>query len=369
MGHPYQAVQWTRKKLIYDGILLALVMGYLVVFTQVTYALNRAVGSVAEWQGVEIRAYGSAAFILLSIILCIGPLSRLNKRFHVLLFNRRHMGVLAFLLALFHVHGFRFPSQPFAALGLTVPRLPFQFFGALPWYNDFGDIDPIVSLFVGNRHFDSVTFFPFELLGLGALLVMFVMAATSHDFWLVNLTPPIWKGIHMAVYVAYALLIGHILLGPLQTNRDPWLTALALVSFVCVIGLHLISGWRERKADRPLASNSEPLAIEGYVDVMALEDLDDGFGTPVVIRGERVALFRQGDAVYALSNVCAHQNGPLADGRLSHGCVVCPWHGWEYRIETGVSPPPFEERVPVFPVRIQEGRVYVALQPVLNAVS
>ena len=69
MGHPYQAVQWTRKKLIYDGILLALVMGYLVVFTQITYALNRAAGSVAEWEGVEISAYGRAAFILCSIIL------------------------------------------------------------------------------------------------------------------------------------------------------------------------------------------------------------------------------------------------------------------------------------------------------------
>ena len=99
MGHPYQAVQWTRKKLIYDGILLALVMLYLVVFTQVTYALNRAVGSVAEWQGVEIRAYGSAAFILLSIILCIGPLSRLNKRFHVLLSTGATWG---FLLSCLH---------------------------------------------------------------------------------------------------------------------------------------------------------------------------------------------------------------------------------------------------------------------------
>ena len=52
-----------------------------------------------------------------------------------------------------------------------------------------------------------------------------------------------------------------------------------------------------------------------------------------------------------------------ADGRIVRGCVVCPWHGYEYRPDTGASPPPFTEKVPTFRVRIEDGRVLVHPQP------
>ena len=45
---------------------------------------------------------------------------------------------------------------------------------------------------------------------IGLCLILFLMAATSHDFWLVVCTPRVWKGLHMAVYAAYALLVGHV---------------------------------------------------------------------------------------------------------------------------------------------------------------
>ena len=56
--------------------------------------------------------------------------------------------------------------------------------------------------------------------------------------------------------------------------------------------------------------------------------------------GERIAVFRDGTQVGALSNLCAHQNGPLGEGRVIDGCVTCPWHGYQYRPEDGCSPPP-----------------------------
>ena len=55
---------------------------------------------------------------------------------------------------------------------------------------------------------------------LGYLVILFVMAATSHDFWLANLTAPVWKALHMLVYVAYALLVGHVALGSLRPERS-----------------------------------------------------------------------------------------------------------------------------------------------------
>ncbi len=64
-----------------------------------------------------------------------------------------------------------------------------------------------------------------------------------------------------------------------------------------------------------------------------------------------------------MSNVCQHQNGPLGEGKIVSGCIVCPWHGYEYRPESGASPPPFTEKVPTFAVQVVDGRVLVDPTP------
>jgi nitrite reductase/ring-hydroxylating ferredoxin subunit len=74
-------------------------------------------------------------------------------------------------------------------------------------------------------------------------------------------------------------------------------------------------------------------------------------------------VFRYDGRVSAISSVCQHQNGPLGEGRIVNSCVVCPWHGYEYRPEDGASRPPFTERVPTFDVRVRAGRVLVHPRP------
>jgi nitrite reductase (NADH) small subunit len=39
----------------------------------------------------------------------------------------------------------------------------------------------------------------------------------------------------------------------------------------------------------------------------------------------------------ALDNVCPHRGGPLAEGTVEHGKIVCPWHQWEFDLMTGIS--------------------------------
>jgi nitrite reductase/ring-hydroxylating ferredoxin subunit len=68
--------------------------------------------------------------------------------------------------------------------------------------------------------------------------------------------------------------------------------------------------------------------------------------------------------VSAIGSVCQHQYGPLGEGKIIGGCVVCPWHGYEYRPDTGASPPPFTERVPTYRVRVDgDGVVHVDPRP------
>lgn len=331
MSHQYAAIGWNRQKRVYDLVLLSGVASYLGIFI----ALGDLLFPFATAETLIIRAAGSAAFLLLHIVLCIGPLCRLDSRFLPLLYNRRHLGVATFLLGA--VHG---------AFGIIQ-------------FHSLGDKNPFVSLFTANRNFTSLAEFPFQQLGFFALVILFLMAATSHDFWLRNLTPPVWKCLHMLVYVAYASLVGHVTLGLLQSERSPLLAIATGLGVMIVIGLHIAASSRENKVDSRQAS----LPKAELVDACAVESIPEKCATVVSIRGERVAIFKYDGKVSAISNVCRHQNGPLGEGKIIDGCVTCPWHGYQYLPENGASPPPFTEKVSTFKTQIVDGRVWVDPNP------
>jgi hypothetical protein len=94
--------QWNPAKLAYDAILLGGVALYIAGYLVLVHWLDPPKDLLAAVD-LRIRAFGSCAFIMLTIILCIGPLARLDRRFLPLLYNRRHFGVLTFLVALVHV--------------------------------------------------------------------------------------------------------------------------------------------------------------------------------------------------------------------------------------------------------------------------
>jgi nitrite reductase/ring-hydroxylating ferredoxin subunit len=64
-----------------------------------------------------------------------------------------------------------------------------------------------------------------------------------------------------------------------------------------------------------------------------------------------------------VTNLCAHQNGPLGEGRIIDGCITCPWHGYQYRLADGCAPPPFTERLVTYPLRINAGVIEVEPRP------
>jgi nitrite reductase/ring-hydroxylating ferredoxin subunit/DMSO/TMAO reductase YedYZ heme-binding membrane subunit len=330
MSVRYQAVGWNRTKKIYDGILTAGLVVYLGVFV----GIGSLVHQNATAETLMIRGLGTAALLLLHIILCIGPLCRLDRRFLPLLYNRRHLGVTMFVLAL--AHGM-FSIFQFHALG---------------------NINPLVSLFASNIRYASVPDFPFQALGFLALVILFLMAATSHDFWLHNLTAPVWKRLHMLVYVAYALLIAHVTLGALQSETSPLLAAVLGVGLTVVTALHVTSAVVERRKDTGRAPEAD-----GYIAVCTVEKISEKRACVVSCGGERVAVFKYDGNISAMSNVCQHQNGPLGEGKIIDGCVTCPWHGYQYLPDSGASPPPFLEKVPTYRTRVVGNQVFVHPSP------
>jgi nitrite reductase/ring-hydroxylating ferredoxin subunit/DMSO/TMAO reductase YedYZ heme-binding membrane subunit len=328
----FRAVQWNRHKLIYDAALLAGVAFFITCFMVLAPRLWPGANDVT-WDILRIRAFGICAFVMLTIILAIGPLARLDRRFLPLLYNRRHFGVVTFCVAALHA------------------------WYVLGWYHSDGKLPMLVSLLVSSRHYVSFIDFPFELLGLAAFLVLFLMAATSHDYWLAFLTPPVWKALHMAVYPAYGVLVLHVALGAMQTERSPIIPVLLGGAFAVVAALHIIADRRERRG-------RDSMAADGWLSVGPPLSISDGRARMIAVSGaERIAVFRDGSRIGALSNVCAHQNGPLGEGRLIDGCVTCPWHGFQYRLDDGCSPPPFAERVATYRVRIRDGMVEVHPEP------
>jgi nitrite reductase/ring-hydroxylating ferredoxin subunit/DMSO/TMAO reductase YedYZ heme-binding membrane subunit len=331
VSHAYRAVQWNRQKRIYDTVALGGIVLYLAAFLGIGWAIRPQ----ATIETLLIRAFGSAALLLLHVVLSIGPLCRLDARLLPLLYNRRHLGVLTFLLGATHA-------------GLSIVQFHF-----------FGDLNPLVSLLAGDGRWSSLASFPFQPLGFAALIILFLMAATSHDFWLANLTAPVWKSLHMLVYIAYGLLVLHVVLGVLQAETSPLLTLLLACGFVWIVGLHIVAGLRERRLDQPHVAEQR----EGFVRACAVEEIREKRARIVCLSGERVAVFRYDGKISAVSNVCQHQNGPLGEGKIVDGCITCPWHGYQYVPETGASPPPFTEKIPTFRVRVVGGAVWVDPRP------
>lgn len=332
MSATYQPVLWNRQKRLYDLVMLGLIVLFLSVFISVSLVFF---GDIITTETLIIRATGSLAITMLHVILMIGPLARLNKRFLPLLYNRRHLGVTMFLVA--SVHGVF----------------------SLIQFHSMGNENVFVSLFTANTNYDGLAQFPFQTLGFFALLILFLMAATSHDFWLKNLSPKVWKALHMMVYVAYAFLIMHVMLGVIQMEKSSIVVILLGMGMLAIIALHLIAGYRQIQWGKL----QQQLEKEGFVKVCHPSDIPDDRAKFVQIKGEAIAIFKYNNQLSAVHNFCKHQNGPLSEGKVVDGCITCPWHGYQYLPHNGTSPPPFTEKVNTYHLKMWDGFIWVNPNP------
>ncbi|MEM9332901.1 MAG: Rieske 2Fe-2S domain-containing protein [Pseudomonadota bacterium] len=339
MGVDYKPVIWNRNKYIYDAVLVVAVAAYIYLYIRVGVNFQDTSLPV-ERPVMRMRAFGSCAFLMLSFILCIGPLSRMNDKFLPLLYNRRHFGVLTACVAAVHANY------------------------VLGWYFAFSPTDRYAALFSSNTSFGQVLGFPFEVFGIFAFVMLLILAVTSHDFWLSFLSPPVWKKLHMGIYFGYAAVVLHVALGPLQTQRDP---VFAIVFFVCVAAVSFLHFWaamKDRKEEAEVAKPAQTSDDIPWIEAGKVSDIVDKRAIVVSLPDEeRVAIFRNGETLSAVHNVCAHQNGPLGEGKIVAGCITCPWHGFQYKPEDGRSPAPFEEKISTYRLRLEGETVFLDPRP------
>ncbi|MFF8602210.1 Rieske 2Fe-2S domain-containing protein [Streptomyces sp. NPDC015232] len=166
--------------------------------------------------------------------------------------------------------------------------------------------------------------------------------------------------------LCYAVSLRHRCLGRHVRGRLWGFGGLAAVGAGGAIGGHLAY----RMAAGP--DHAEPVAVlvpPGWHRVEGLpEPLDPPEGRPAPARvgGMPVVVVRTGaddTAPAVLAGRCAHQDGPLADGEVVDGCLVCPWHGSHFRLDDGWNVTgPATAPQPSFDTRLVDGHLEARLR-------
>ena len=102
-------------------------------------------------------------------------------------------------------------------------------------------------------------------------------------------------------------------------------------------------------------------SADTFADVAAEADFEPGEARRVRVDGKAVALFRTPEGFLAFDDACPHAGGPLSEGVLDDGVLVCPWHGFRY--DTGTGACLIGDEFPAArrrEVRLEAGRILVS---------
>ncbi|BDI33683.1 hypothetical protein CCAX7_57340 [Capsulimonas corticalis] len=174
-------------------------------------------------------------------------------------------------------------------------------------------------------------------------------------------------GAHALINISATALYGASYVMRKRSNRGAG-RALALLGFGAVSAGAFLGGmlvyYQKIGVDH---SKREELADE-FVDVLDWDDLEENTPKRVEANGQPVVLVRQGEKIYALADACAHLGGPLSEGKVCDGGIVCPWHESRFALKDGkVLDGPSTFAQPHYETRVQDGKVQVKYgDPVLE---
>lgn len=99
-----------------------------------------------------------------------------------------------------------------------------------------------------------------------------------------------------------------------------------------------------------------------WVEVAAADDVAEGQVSTFTVEGHRVAVARANEQLYAVQDLCTHDDGPLGEGEVEGFAIQCPRHGARFDIRSGaVLRMPAVQPIETFPVMEKEGRILVAI--------
>jgi 3-phenylpropionate/trans-cinnamate dioxygenase ferredoxin component len=105
----------------------------------------------------------------------------------------------------------------------------------------------------------------------------------------------------------------------------------------------------------------DPADLE-FIEIAPLDQLPHGERLFVEISGKPIVLFNLAGKLFAIGDVCSHDNGPVGDGEIDENEIICPRHGGRFDIRTGKAASlPALVDIPSYPVRVELGMVQIGV--------
>ncbi|MBG6112194.1 nitrite reductase/ring-hydroxylating ferredoxin subunit/multimeric flavodoxin WrbA [Flavobacterium sp. CG_23.5] len=108
-----------------------------------------------------------------------------------------------------------------------------------------------------------------------------------------------------------------------------------------------------------------------FIKAASLSELPEGSSKIVQVKNSKVALFHYNGKITAIGNACLHKGGPLGLGCVEQKYdglyVTCPWHGWEYNIETGKAPLDYGDQQTVYEIKMDGDAILISQEPIIKA--
>jgi 3-phenylpropionate/trans-cinnamate dioxygenase ferredoxin subunit len=99
-----------------------------------------------------------------------------------------------------------------------------------------------------------------------------------------------------------------------------------------------------------------------YVEIAPISELPNGERLFVEVGGKALVIFNIAGQLFAIGDICSHDDGPLGDGDLEGFNIVCPRHGGEFDVQTGKAVQmPAVVDIPAYPVKVVDGMIQVGI--------
>lgn len=99
-----------------------------------------------------------------------------------------------------------------------------------------------------------------------------------------------------------------------------------------------------------------------FAEIAPASELPNGERLFLEIEGRAIVIFNIAGELFAIGDICTHDDGPLGDGDLEGYNIVCPRHGAEFDVRTGkVMQMPAVVDIPAYPVKVVDGMIQVGI--------